>query len=282
MLLKLIKLCRPKQWYKNALVFLALIFSGNLFNAKMFWLCVLGFLLLCCVSSANYAINDIIDRERDVLNPEKRKRPIASGAVKPWHGLLLAAILYIIAFSGSFSLGYAFGLCFVALFGLTLAYSLWLKKEAFADIITIGILFIIRAVSGAFLIGVAVSPWLIFGIFSLAMFLATAKRHSEAVLLGSVFGHRQVLKSYPKEITSVLMVIATTIFVLSYLLYAFLGKHPKLFISLPFVLYTILRYFYLAYSGSVIARHPERALSETRLAFGAALSGVVILLALYV
>ena len=77
----LLRLARPHQWTKNLLLLAPLIFSRHLFifhDSAMVLLGVVGF---CAMASFAYALNDIIDREADRLNPEKRDRPIASGAV---------------------------------------------------------------------------------------------------------------------------------------------------------------------------------------------------------
>ena len=77
----LFQLIRVNQWYKNLVVFLALIFSGNLFNPHLFTATILGFVAVSFVASAGYIINDIVDSKHDLFHPEKRNRPIASGRI---------------------------------------------------------------------------------------------------------------------------------------------------------------------------------------------------------
>jgi len=76
--MKYLRLLRPRQWYKNLLVFLALIFSGNLLNVAAIGNALLAFASFCALSSATYVINDYADRHKDRLHPEKWNRPIAS------------------------------------------------------------------------------------------------------------------------------------------------------------------------------------------------------------
>ena len=123
-----LRLCRPHQWYKNLLVFLALFFSGNLFNSSLLLLSAYAFLVLILVSSANYAINDIIDAKKDRLFAEKKNRPIAAGRIKKWQAGIFAAVLVLAAFYFSLALNIYFFLCVAAIFLLTLVYSLLLKK----------------------------------------------------------------------------------------------------------------------------------------------------------
>ena len=75
------KLLRVQQWYKNTVVFVALLFSENLFDPKLLVLSILAFFALSFVSSANYIINDIKDKEKDTKHPLRKNRPIAAGIV---------------------------------------------------------------------------------------------------------------------------------------------------------------------------------------------------------
>lgn len=107
---------RPKQWIKNGLVFLALLFS-----IKQAWhptdigswapLCaraLLAFAAFTAVASAEYLINDIRDIESDRLHPRKRRRPLAAGTLGVRTAVIVAAILFV----GGAALGLVLGLSF--------------------------------------------------------------------------------------------------------------------------------------------------------------------------
>ena len=70
---------RPRQWMKNLLVFVALLFSKNLFNPLLVGKAVLGFFCFCVISGGVYLMNDLQDLEADQLHPVKRLRPLAAG-----------------------------------------------------------------------------------------------------------------------------------------------------------------------------------------------------------
>src|SRR5579862_1459957 len=99
----LVRLLRPRQWIKNGFVLAPLIFSGE-FNKPSAVIQEFGaFALFCVASSATYIFNDLKDREADAAHPVKsRKRPLASGEVKPKAALTLLALLYAIVL-GSFA-----------------------------------------------------------------------------------------------------------------------------------------------------------------------------------
>src|SRR5215213_8233698 len=77
----LIRALRPQEWIKNLLVFAGVLFSVGLDQSGATADALITFVAFCSMSSAGYLLNDIRDRELDRLHPEKRHRPIASGAV---------------------------------------------------------------------------------------------------------------------------------------------------------------------------------------------------------
>ena len=163
-------LIRINQWYKNLVVYLGLIFSLLLFDFRLFVLSTIGFFSLCFISSANYIINDIIDNNRDKQYAEKSKRPIASGVVSFKSALFTALILIVFSLIIALKLSFGFFIFILLLFFLTFFYSVGLKNVLFLDILIIASNFVIRAVSGIFIINKGISPWLILCPFFLAMF----------------------------------------------------------------------------------------------------------------
>ena len=73
-------LLRVRQYYKNVLIFVGIFFSQRLFETRFYLNLLIGFILLCCASSFNYIINDLVDIKKDKKHLEKIKRkPLASG-----------------------------------------------------------------------------------------------------------------------------------------------------------------------------------------------------------
>jgi len=282
MITALWRLMRPKQWYKNLLVFLPIFFVGGLFNREYLYLSLGGLFSLCLLSSGNYIINDLIDLKKDQLHPEKKSRPLASGAVGKVSALFLAVILILASVVIGYFLSYWFLAILIFMFLLTLAYTFWLKNILFADILTISALFVLRAVAGALAIQVKISPWLILCPFFLALFLAVGKRHADLLFLKDrAESTRKVLQEYSLELTNSLMIISTTLLMVSYSMYSFLSEHNYLLFTLPLAIYAIFRFFYLIQSGSEIARHPERVIYDKGMVFGVILWGVVTSLIIY-
>ena len=74
----LIKALRPKQWSKNGLLLVAMIFSQKYTDPDALIQVGVGIALFCALSSAGYLVNDLRDVENDRAHPTKKHRPIAS------------------------------------------------------------------------------------------------------------------------------------------------------------------------------------------------------------
>lgn len=274
----LLRLLRPQQWYKNLLIFLAIIFSNNLFNSNLLKLTLIGFVALCSVSSANYIINDIKDIKRDRLNPEKKNRPLASNKISKFEAILTAIIL--LALSIYLAKNFNFLLIIGILFVLTQFYTFGLQNIIFLDVILISINFLLRAISGALIINVEISPWLVLGVFFFAFFLAVGKRYSEFLFLKNKY--RKVLKEYDKKTLNSLLIISTTLLLICFSLFTFLSEHNNLVWTTPLFLFLVLRYYYLIKKGSSIARNPIKAIADKQLAIGSFALTITFFIILYV
>src|SRR5919106_1028043 len=84
---------RPQEWIKNLLVFAGVIFSRQFDEGQALLDATITFVAFCAISSAGYLFNDLRDREHDRLHPEKRTRPIASGALAPEPAVTAAVAL---------------------------------------------------------------------------------------------------------------------------------------------------------------------------------------------
>jgi len=248
----LIKLARPWQWIKNGLVLAALVFSRRLFVLHDTVLAGVAFVAFCALSSLAYVLNDISDREADRLNPEKRDRPLARGDLSVNEAAAFAVALGAVALLLSLALGPDF-LWIAALYiALQFGYSLWAKPYVVLDVIAVAIGFVLRAFGGGVAINAAVSPWLAFITFVLAMLLVLGRRRHELVVLGDgAAAHRGALSQYSIRLVDQMIAIVAGATLVSYMIYtasaeveAKLGTH-RLALTVPFVAFGILRYLYL-------------------------------------
>ena len=275
-------LLRVRQWYKNLVIFLAIFFTGEILNLSNLFLTVQGFFCLALISSSYYIINDIIDLSKDRLHPEKKLRPLASRKITLLSAILVVFALMAVGYFWAYTLGTLFFNSAIFLFIFAMLYSIILKDILFADTLTIAILFVIRSISGALLIKVWVSPWLILCPFFLSLFLSVGKRHADVLFLKKgAEKTRKVLKNYTPQLSNSIMTITTTLLIISYAFYSFLSEHQNLLYTLPFALFVIFRYYYLVNKGSIIARHPEKFIFEKELVIGILSWVIVTFLSIY-
>lgn len=276
---------RPRQWLKNLALFAPLVFEGVFFNPDKFLLTVFGFLIFSLVTSGIYIINDIIDLKSDLAHPFKKKRPIASGKIAPAVAFFCAITILLTGLFLASSLSTFFFWATLTYMILQIAYSLFLRSIILLDVMAIASGFLLRVYAGAALIDAHVTVWFILTVVSLALFLAIGKRRSErTLLLGSEeksLGTRQILHHYPENLLDSLTIMFATATWLSYTMFTFLQPPPEagpqvlvlfgdylprtflaskwLMISVPFVIYGVMRYLYVIYEKKE-GESPERVL----------------------
>ncbi len=273
---------RPKQWYKNLVIFIGIAFSLNLLNINLWIIVISAFFIFCLLSGSIYLINDVFDIEKDRKHPKKRERPLPSGKLKPYQAIIAATAFTLIALLGAYLINLPFFIISVIFFSLIMSYNLYLKKFVIVDIMVISIGFVIRAVAGALAISVLVSPWLIICAFLLALFLALGKRRHELFILGDkVNEHRQSLDSFSTEMLDQMIIITTSTLIMSYSLYTFFTGKILMMITIPFAFYGLFRYLFLIHSKN-LGGEPEMIFKDKGMVLSIALWAFVVFLVLYV
>jgi 4-hydroxybenzoate polyprenyltransferase len=256
----LIRALRPHEWVKNLLVFAGLLFSGKLDQGAQVVDATLAFAAFCAISSAGYLFNDLRDRELDRHHPDKRHRPIASGALGPRTAGATAVALVAVAVG----LGFAVEPAVAGLVGLyavtTVAYSVALKRLVILDVMTIAFLFVLRVVAGAVAVEAQASEYLLICTAMLALFLGFTKRRQEAILEESPASSpsataaepaptRPVLEHYSLSFLDQMIAMVTAAAIISYVIYAINSPRvgSEMLATAPSVLYGIFRYLYLIY-----------------------------------
>lgn len=304
----IVKTARPIQWIKNLAIFAALVFTGGLFNPILFQKTLLGFLLLSILVSSVYFINDVADAPQDRLHPFKKDRPIARGVLPVSLALFLATMGIAISLFASIQFSGFFFFSLLAYLLLQLSYTFWLKDLAVIDILAIAGGFILRIYAGAFLINAHLSVWFLLGVISTSLFLAAGKRRAElAVLTEKAAQHRKSLSIYtPALLDSYLAMFATASWV-SWALFTFFTEEERdfylaqaisptlladlpltiagtgklLMLTIPIVIFGVMRYLRIIYEGSR-AEAPERVLiSDRPLLAAVILWGAMIIVIIY-
>ena len=249
-------LMRPLHWIKNVLIFAALVFGGKLSELLAVGRVIVAFICFSLAASAVYVLNDIIDRQTDKLHPEKCKGPIAAGNVTINSALLLSVVCAAVAVIGGLLLEKDFAVIILSYIGLMLFYSLALKRVMILDCVIIAIGFCLRAIAGAVVIEVSISPWLIICTFALCLFIAFSKRRGELMLLrDNSEAFRATLGGYTPELLAHMLDVTSGLAVVCFLLYSMDDRTLEIFGSnnlvytTPLVLYCIFRFSALIQNG---------------------------------
>jgi decaprenyl-phosphate phosphoribosyltransferase len=270
----LIRACRPKQWAKNGLVFVAPGAAGVLTHWIPLLHAIAAFVLFSMASAGTYLINDILDVESDRRHPTKRNRPIASGVVPIPIAWVTAVCLIGVAVAFSLMRDWQFGLVVGLYVVLTTIYSTWMKHQPILDLVGLSAGFILRLLGGAYATKVAISDWfLIISCFG-ALFIATCKRQAERLELGADAGSiRPTLAVYSDQYLNYLKSVSTAAVLISYCMFAVDRAHTyaihdahaaAMWIEisiLPFIV-AILRYALLVDQGKGSA--PEEVIMTDR------------------
>ncbi len=169
---------RPQRWIKNLLVFAPLLAARET-RVESYLEVVMLFMALSICASGTYLLNDLLDLPQDRRHRSKRFRPLASGKLPLLPVTCAGMALVLAGLSLAFWLAAATGFCILAYLLVTFAYSLWLERKTFVDVIALVLLDAIRVIAGGVVVSITLSPWFMGFFLFLFLSLALFKRQSE-------------------------------------------------------------------------------------------------------
>ena len=230
------------------MLFFPPLFAGALFTPKVFPGIILPVLAFCLASSANYALNDVLDAEKDALHPAKKNRPIPAGKVSKNIALFLSGFLFLAACASAFWISWHFVVMLASYVLLMTSYSIWFKHIILLDIFCVAAGFLLRLEAGSIATAVPVSSWLFLSVFFLAVFLSIGKRLGEKLVLGDAASlHRKTLAQYPDGYLDGLMLMTGAAAMLTYALYTI--GHTSLKYTVPLCCLGLFRYILRVHAG---------------------------------
>jgi decaprenyl-phosphate phosphoribosyltransferase len=285
LLFAILKTARPRQWLKNLALFSTILLTGHLFDDQLFSLTLWGFASFCLLSSSNYIFNDVMDVDRDRKHPFKKFRPVASGLLPIPVAITSSVVFAVTGLIIAHSLGNSFFLLSIAFVTLQYAYTLFLKHISVIDILAITTAYFLRVYAGEAATGYHISVWLALATLSLALFLAIGKRRAELTLIQGYKGvlphdTRTSLSHYSEKLLDTYTAMFANSTFITYAFYTFLERpayrgflfrnymefapdlpeRKWMMMTIPFVLYGIMRYMQLIYEGK--GESPEKVLTS--------------------
>lgn len=255
------KSIRMHQWVKNLLIFVPILTAHMLDEADLLSRALLAFVSFSLMASSIYILNDMMDLEADRQHATKRFRPMASGKLSLIHAGVGMAIMIM----ASFFIGAFLSPSFLLILGtyviLNIAYSFYLKRVAFIDVILLAFLYVIRLMAGSSATSIPISIWLLLFAGCIFISLALVKRTSELTNLKLQNKHAAAGRGYTLQHRSLLFVIGLLFGYISLGVFALylvsnivdeLYTNPViLWLLLPVFFFWISRIWYLSYNGRV-------------------------------
>lgn len=172
-------LLRYDQWIKNLIIFCPILFLEINLIEKFSSLIPI-FIIFILLSSSTYIVNDILDIEKDKINPFKKDRPLVNGSLNKIEAFKLLILINIV----NFNLIYFFSskllnYIFITYIIVNLLYSFKLKEIFLIDILAVSSGYALRFISGFVCINQSPEFNLIAGIYLLSLNILVIKRKIE-------------------------------------------------------------------------------------------------------
>lgn len=239
---KYLDLIRIKHWIKNILIFVPMI-CGKVLNKDNLYICILGSISFCFISSFIYIVNDIKDIDKDRLHDRKKYRPLASGIISKRLAVVIGIILMVMGIIINYIVTSSLlNISFYLLVGyliINILYSYYLKNIVIIDVFLLSLGFILRVYYGASLIDIEVSNWLFLTIMCGSLFLGLGKRKKELISNSKV---RDCLSSYNEIFLDKFQYVSLTLMVVFYSLWSISHDSSYLVFTVPVIMILFMRY----------------------------------------
>lgn len=285
----LLKAMRPHQWVKNLFVVAPLVFAKGLGDPTMMLRSGAGFVLFSFAASSIYLLNDIADIEADRAHPKKRNRPIASGRVAISLARGAMVVLALAAIGGSLALNWLTTAMIGGYIALQFAYTFFLKRIAYVDVLCIAAGFELRVLAGSFALGVEPSNYLMAVTLLISLFLGFGKRmHELRQGKHAAEKQRKALGKYSERTLTVLLQMTALATTGTYVVYTLDPRTREFFgtdylaATIIFTEFGILRFLELMRNESDAASPTEQMLKDWPFLANLVLWAVAVVVVIYV
>jgi len=256
-----LKALRPQHWAKNLLLFAPLLAAHRIGELPLLSKLVVAVLAFACVTSSGYLINDLHDLNVDRHHPHKRQRPFAAGDLPLSYGLVMSPILFGLACLLGNAISSLLLTSVVTYFGLSLTYSLFVRRIVILDVIFLAGLYTTRIFAGSAAVAIWPSHWLLALSTFLFLSLALVKRYGELCLRKRSDGDHAKARGYDlsdAELLAAMGVASGYLAVLVLALYinsdkaaALYDRYQLIWLLCPLLLYWISHVWLIAHRGKM-------------------------------
>lgn len=271
---KYIKIMRIDHWIKQLFIllgFICALYLGKFpFKAEYLILLVVGLFATSLIASANYVINEYLDREFDKFHPVKKKRALVSEDV---NGVVIWILWFILGALGLLIgykvLGMNFFMMEVFLLFMGIVYNVnpARTKDVFLlDVLSESLNNAIRLLLGWFIlpINIVIPASMVLGYWMSGAFLMAIKRYTEYLMISDKTQaslYRKSFKYYTDKslLTTAFFYAMTSIFFIG----IFLIKYRiELVLFMPFLIGLYCYYFYMSFDKDSAVQKPEKLYKE--------------------
>lgn len=267
-----VRMARPDNWFKNVFVIPGAVVAAKLTGASpaTWWApFAIAMASTCAIASANYVLNEWLDRHFDRHHPEKSRRPSVALRLHPgivWTEYVLLALVGLAAAS---AVSIEVVVAEAALLVQGAAYNvrpIRSKDRVYGDVLSEAVNNPIRLLIGWFAVAPGTVPpaSFVFAYWAGGAYLMSIKRYSEFRTIGDpeVAGrYRESFRHYT-EPKLLLMAIFYALLAVS-MGSVFLVKYRiELILAVPFVCILFAWYFAIGLKPDSAAQHPERMWRE--------------------
>ena len=265
---------RPEHWVKNILILPGVVLGLNYVsvNSKEIFNVLLTLISASLAASANYTINEYLDRAHDSNHPRKKQRVSVLGQVTLKGVVAQYSILYFFALLIFYSISTrSFVICLLFMVN-ALAYNLpniRLKEKKYLDILSESLNSPLRLAWGWYSLSTIGFPptSAIVSFWLTGIFLMSLKRYvelSEFSTLAEAKAYRESLSRYTKQ--QLLRMSMMAAFSAAMLLGVYITRNRLEFlIILPFVIWIFTEFTITAVDGGKIIHSPETTIRSPKI-----------------
>ena len=230
---------------------------------------VLGFFSTCFIASANYVINEWLDREYDKYHPVKKHRSVVENGADPRIIYALYAALTVIGFLLGGLVGTPLIYMEIWLWVMGILYNVKpfrTKDIPFVDVLTESVNNAIRLLIGWFIVTDAFYPpiSLVLGYWMAGAFLMATKRFSEYRMINNPQTAGLYRKSFRRYTEHSLLLSAFFYAMCStmFLGICLIKYDVDQILLMPFLIGLFVYYFWISYKEDSAAQKPEKLFHE--------------------
>jgi 4-hydroxybenzoate polyprenyltransferase len=291
-LIEYVRIARLDHWFKNVFMipgFALAVAVGAEVGWGTLWQVPVGVLAVCLIASANYTINEWLDREFDRFHPIKKHRPSVANKVEGRFVYLQWALLSAAGLGLSALIRPEFLAVNAVLLVMGVLYNvppIRTKDRVYLDVLSESINNPLRFLLGWFILAPPIVPpsSILVSYWMGGAFLMGIKRYAEYRYINDPERaglYRKSFQKYTEEkllISSVLFALISAVAIGVFLIV----YRTEFLIVLPFLCVLFAWYLHIGMQSGSVSQTPEKLFRKKKLMLFVALLGLLFVLAFFV